>query len=179
VDLWSKPVAISTWRGNLYVLDPGANQIWRYRPVGFAYPDPPENYFASDEQPDLSKAIDFGIDVTGNIYIFFSDGVLKKYTAGTEQRFGLNGLPDNQSLQSGSAMYVDTDSALPAIYLLDSVDQSVYQVTLSGVFKYRFRADDTNTFRDLNGIYTDGGNVYVAAGPMLYYFSIADLVNKP
>ncbi len=179
VDLWNKPVAISTWRGNLYVLDPGSNQIWRYRPVGFSYPNPPENYFASEEQPDLSKAVDFGIDVTGNIYIFFSDGQLKKYTSGTEQRFGLNGLPDNKPLQSGSAIYVDTDSTLPAIYLLDPVDQSVYQVTLSGVFKYRFRADDTNTFRDLNGIYADGANIYVAAGPMLYYFSIADLVNKP
>src|SRR5262249_43716476 len=41
VERWVKPVAMATWQRRLYVLDPGANQIWRYIDSGNSYPDPP------------------------------------------------------------------------------------------------------------------------------------------
>jgi hypothetical protein len=178
-DLWRKPIALATWRGNLYLLDPEANQIWRYRPLGSSYPNPPEEYFDSDLKPDLTTAVDFAIDPNGNIYIFFEDGQLRKFTGGVEQRFALSGMPAPMSLKSGRAMYLDGDSPLPAIYLLDAADQSVYQVTLSGAFRYRFRATDPNLFRNMTGIYADRDNIFVASGAVLYHFSIADLAGRP
>lgn len=177
-DLWSKPIALATWRGNLYLLDPEANQIWRYRPLGNSYPNPPEEYFDGEVRPDLSTAVDFGIDPNGNVYIFFADGQLRKFTSGIEQRFALSGMPAN-GLKSGRAMYIDGDSPLPSIYLLDSADQSIYQITLSGAFRYRFRANDPNLFRALSGIYTDRDNIFVTSGAVLYHFSIADLAGRP
>ncbi|PJF36569.1 MAG: hypothetical protein CUN49_04730 [Candidatus Thermofonsia Clade 1 bacterium] len=177
-DLWSKPIALATWRGNLYLLDPEANQIWRYRPLGNSYPNPPEEYFDGEVRPDLSTAVDLGIDPNGNVYIFFADGQLRKFTSGIEQRFALSGMPSD-GLKSGRAMYLDGDSPLPSIYLLDSADQSIYQVTLSGAFRYRFRANDPNLFRALSGIYADRDNIFVASGSVLYHFSIADLAGQP
>lgn len=177
-DLWGKPVALATWRGNLYLLDPEANQIWRYRPLGNSYPNPPEEYFDGEIRPDLSTAVDFGIDPNGNVYIFFADGQLRKFTSGIEQRFALSGMPSD-GLKSGRAMHLDGDSALPSIYLLDPADQAIYQITLSGAFRYRFRATDPNLFRALNSIYTDRDNIFVASGGVLYHFSIADLAGRP
>ncbi|MCS6870545.1 MAG: hypothetical protein RML95_05365 [Anaerolineae bacterium] len=177
-DLWGKPIALATWRGNLYLLDPEANQIWRYRPLGNSYPNPPEEYFEGEVRPDLSQAVDFGIDPNGNVYIFFADGQLRKFTSGIEQRFALSGMPSD-GLKSGRAMYLDGDSPLPSIYLLDPADQSVYQVTLSGAFRYRFRANDPNLFRALSGVYADRDNIFVASGNVLYHFSIADLAGRP
>ncbi len=177
-DLWGKPIALATWRGNLYLLDPEANQIWRYRPLGNSYPNPPEEYFDGEVRPDLSTAVDFGIDPSGNVYIFFADGQLRKFTSGIEQRFALSGMPGG-GLKSGRAMYLDGDSPLPSIYLLDAADQSIYQVTLSGAFRYRFRATDPNLFRALSGVYANRDNIFVASGGVLYHFSIADLAGRP
>ncbi|PJF32328.1 MAG: hypothetical protein CUN51_01485 [Candidatus Thermofonsia Clade 1 bacterium] len=177
-DLWGAPIALATWRGNLYLLDPEANQIWRYRPLGNSYPNPPEEYFNGEVRPDLSTAVDFGIDPNGNVYIFFADGQLRKFTSGIEQRFALSGMPAD-GLKSGRAMYLDGDSPLPSIYLLDSADQSVYQITLSGAFRYRFRANDPNLFRSLSSIYAERDNIFVASGNVLYHFSVTDLAGRP
>ncbi|MEO0563117.1 MAG: hypothetical protein AAF125_13495, partial [Chloroflexota bacterium] len=41
---WINPIGVQVWRGNLYILDPGANQIWRYTPSGGSYSSPPQEY---------------------------------------------------------------------------------------------------------------------------------------
>ena len=173
---WVKPVAVASWQRRLYMLDPGANQIWRYIDSGDSYPDPPEPYF--DNDVDLQKAVDLAIDTTGNVYVLFSDGKLKRYTTGSEQIFTFNGMPDG-GLKSASAMFLDTDSPLPAIYIADPLDQSVYKVTLSGTFLYRFRATDSGAFKHITGVYADHDNVYVSSGPLIYTFSTSDINVTP
>ncbi|MEP7288044.1 MAG: hypothetical protein ABI947_20005 [Chloroflexota bacterium] len=172
-DLWVNPVAIATWQGRFYILDAGANQIWRYLPTGITYPDAPEEYFAATSKPDLKDAVDFAIDGSGNIFVLFSNGTLKRFNGGAEQPFSFNGLPDG-SLKSANAMYLDNDSTLPAIYITDPLDQSVYQVTLAGTFRFRFRATDNAAFRQLTGVYVDQNRVYVASGSLIYTFTMED-----
>jgi hypothetical protein len=173
VEQWVKPAAITVWRDRLYVLDVGANQIWRYTPVGGSYPNPPDAYF--DEPLDLSQAVDMGIDSTpGNVYILFADGKLKKYLAGREQPFDFGGLPED-GLKAGGSLYIDADAIFPAIYLTDPRDQAIYQVTLRGQFQRRFKARETTTFRKLSNVYIDGEDVYATTASTVYYFSIADL----
>ncbi len=177
-DQWVKPVAIATWRRNLYVLDPGANQIWRYVPAGSTYSDVPEEYFTGKERPNLKDAVDFDIDSPGKVYILFTNGTIRKYTTGFEEPFAFSGLPE-EWLKSATAMHLDSTSSLPAIYILDALDQSVYQVTLSGTFKYRFRASDPGAFRQLTGIYADRDNIYVASGNTIYQLTMGDLLATP
>ncbi|GAB4556168.1 MAG: hypothetical protein OHK0023_28230 [Anaerolineae bacterium] len=175
IDLWGKIVAMQAWRGNLYLLDAGNGQIWRYRPAGNTYPNPPEAYFDEETKPDLTDAVDFGIDSAGNVYILFSDGQILKFNTAVEQRFSFTGLPAPLGLKSGTSMYLDSDSPLPAIWIVDAADQSIYQVTLSGNFRFRFRAENSEMFNQLTTIYAERDDVYVSAGNTLYYFSIADL----
>lgn len=174
-DLWNNPVAMTAWRGNLYLLDPAANQIWRYRPVGNSYPNPPEPYFSDDSERDLANAVDFDIDTGGGVFVLFKDGTIKRYLSAREQPFSYSEMPDNKGPGSAVSMFLDTDSALPAMYIVDPEDQSIYQITLAGKFRYRFRATD-HSFRQLTGVFADrNGNIYASSGTTLYHFSISDL----
>lgn len=179
VDLWGKPAAIATWKGNFYVLDPAENQIWRYRPVINSYPNPPDEYFPPDDKPDLANAVDMAISLSGDVYMLFGDGSMRKFNSGVLQRFSYVDLPLGDGPKSGAAMYLDDDSDRPALYVLDPVDESIWQFGLGGAFFARFRAAEPNAFRAMTGMYANRENIYVASGPMLYYFSIADTTTLP
>jgi hypothetical protein len=173
VEQWVDPVAMTVWRDRLYVLDVGANQIWRYTPVGASYPTPPDPYF--EEPIDLSQAVDMGIDATpGNVYILFADGKVRKFLAGREQPFDFAGMPED-GLKAGGMLYLDADAIFPAMYIVDPRDQAIYQLTLRGQFQRRFKARETATFRNLTSVYVDGDDVYATTTTSVYYFSIADV----
>lgn len=169
---WKNPIALSIWKENLYILDPGANQIWRYKPAGTTYPNPPEEYFELEYQRNLANAVDFAIDEKGNVYVLFSTGTMKKYNAGAEQNFALNNMPEG-GLHSANAMHLDGSSALQAIYITDPIDQAVYEFTLAGTFQNRYKSSDPNAFRKLSSVYVEGVNAYVTDGNVLYYFEAA------
>jgi len=172
IDKWGKPVAMTTWRGNLYLLDPTANQIWRYKAVGNSYPNPPEEYFDRYNQRDLGNAVDVAIDLPGNIYVLFADGHISKYWSGSiVAEWGYSDMPDNKGPHSGVALFLDTDVAFPALYVVDADDQSIYQLTMSGKFKYRFRSQD-NAFSKLGGVFAMRNDIYVTSGNSVYYFQI-------
>ncbi|MCC7209788.1 MAG: hypothetical protein IT323_20955 [Anaerolineae bacterium] len=178
-DMWSDPVKMVAWRGRLYLLDPAANQVWRYVPVGNSYPNPPEAYFEPESDRDLSAATDFGIDGAGNLYILNADGSIRKYNGGVEMPFSYTNMPYDGGILSGSGLFLDADSALTAMYVLDPDDESVYQVTLSGQFRFRFRAADPGAWSDLTGIFVDGAQIYVTSGPVLYTFNLDDYSPTP
>jgi len=79
---WENPVAIAIFDQWLYVLDTGADQVWRYTPPAGenAYSIAPEEYFNGEEIPDLENAVDIGISSDeGAVYILFHDGIVRKY----------------------------------------------------------------------------------------------------
>lgn len=178
-DMWSDPIKMVAWRGRLYLLDPAANQVWRYLPVGNSYPNPPEAYFEPEADRNVAEAVDFGIDGAGNMYILSANGSIRKYNGGVELPFSYTNMPYDGGIRSGSSMFLDSDSALTAMYVLDPVDESVYQVTLSGQFRFRFRAADVGAWSDLSGIYADGTQIYVTSGPVLYTFNLDDYAPTP
>jgi hypothetical protein len=76
-------------------------------------------------------------------------------------------------------MFLDNNASLPAIYISDPVDMSIFEITLGGTFQHRYRAADDSAFRGLSGLYVERERVYVASGAMLYTFSISDLTATP
>lgn len=177
---WQEPVALAVYRSNLYVMDPAANQIWRYVPPAGAesYPNAPEEYFNGDQLPDLAGAVDFGISDEGAVYILFADGTVRRYRRNVqgiveEQPFEFRQAPPG-AISSGAALFVDNDPASRNLYIVDGANQTVYETSWAGTFNqgYRPRAPH-DAFQDARGFYADSvarNNMYLLAGNRLYHF---------
>lgn len=82
---WQTPRTVATYFGNLYILDPMAQQIWKYVENGGQYGST-QTYFST--QPTMDNTLDLAID--GSIYVLSPHGV-QKYTAATRDEFKLSG----------------------------------------------------------------------------------------
>ena len=177
---WQEPVALAVYRSNLYVMDPPANQIWRYVPPAGAesYPNAPEEYFNGDQLPNLAGAKDFGISDDGAVYILFADGTVRRYRRNVqgiveEEPFEFRQAPPG-AMTSGVALFVDNDPASRSLYIVDGVNETVYETSWAGTFNqgYRPRAPH-DAFQDARGFYADSvarNNMYLLAGNRLYHF---------
>lgn len=170
---WNRPVAMALWTVNLYILDAGADQIWRYRPRDGFFQIPPEEYFVGDNRPDLSSAVDFGIEETGDVFILFADGTISRYTSGSPQPFELDA--ENapvEGINNGSALYVNYAEGDYALYVADPGNDTVYKISLGGRVRGGYRPINllSDAFDNVSGVYDDPrrGNVYILAGSSLY-----------
>jgi hypothetical protein len=178
--IWVRPVAIAIFRSNLYVLDAGANQVWRYVPPAGErrYSNAPEEYFIGEGRPDLSGAVDMGISDDGAIYILLADGSVSKFRRDAQgfaeaQPFVYQDHPAG-SLSSGTAVYVDNDPASRNLYILDAQHETIYETSWAGTFRTAYRPRNMpDAFEGLTGIYAGtvlSNNMYVLAGNTLYHF---------
>jgi hypothetical protein len=84
---WGSLQAARGFGGNLYVLDPRANQVWRYVPT--------DNGFDSERRGalpslDLRDAVDLLVD--GDVYVLLRTGRVLKVVSGRSVPFSLDGL---------------------------------------------------------------------------------------
>lgn len=173
---WRRPVAVTTWSVNFYVLDAGANQIWKYIPVNAYYTAVPEEYFTGSERPDLSTAVDFAIDFDGAVYILFADGHIEKFIGGQRERFEFYEAPVD-GMGGSRALYVDNDPTSYALYVAGRESEAVYQVSFGGTINagYRPANPPLESFDRLSGVYVDSSRgyalIYALSGNSLYLIS--------
>ena len=167
---WGSPQAIAVYDRDLYVLDAGASQIWRYTAGADAYSRPPEPYF-TDLTPDLSDAVDLEIDPNGNIFVLHADGEVTKYFLGKQEAFVLEGFP--QPVASGAALSLSVSPYDRALFIADPAGGRLYTAALNGTFLTHYRDAGDRLFDSISGLYRLGRPeyVYVTAGNGLYYFS--------
>lgn len=170
---WNDPIAIATWRRNFYVLDRGANQIWRFTPTDNLYTTLAEEYFTGTNRPDLSTAVDMGIDDAGAIYILFNDGVIQKFIGGNPEVFDLDRAPV-EGILDGRALFVDNNPVSYALYVADRGNEALYQISQGGRVNAGYRPREA-VFDRLNGVYVDSStsvvNVYILSGNSLFFFT--------
>lgn len=177
---WQEPTALAVFRSNLYVMDPPANQIWRYVPPAGAesYPNAPEEYFNGDQLPNLAGAVDFGISDDGAVYILFADGTVRRYRRNVqgiveEEPFEFRQAPPG-AISSGAALFVDNDPASRNLYIVDGTNETVYETSWAGTFNQGYRPRNPHdAFQDARGFYADSvarNNMYLLAGNRLYHF---------
>lgn len=166
-----RPVAVGSYEGQFYILDAAAEsggQIWRYRPRGNAYPEPPEAYFSQPPPIALDTAVDMAID--GHIYVLQADGTVQKFLGGEPVQFEIQGVPDG--LGEVSDIAVDSRGG-GAVYVLDRGNNRLIQLHADGSFRLQFRADDV--FEGLEALAVseaekqlyvlDDGRLYAASLP--------------
>lgn len=134
-----RPVAAGTYEGQFYVLDGAENggQIWRYRPQGNAYPQPPEPYFATPPDRGLDDAVDMAID--GHIYVLYGDGTVEKFLGGERQQFEIQGVPGGIGEIAGLA--VDRRGS-GAVYVADRSNDRIVELYPDGRFKAQLLAEE-------------------------------------
>lgn len=168
---WNQPVALTVWRQNIYVLD--RSQLWRYVPQGGVYTVAPEPYFSGAERPDLSAAVDVGIDDRGSVYILLASGEILNYFAGEPDEFALTGesLPAG-GLTRGGALYVLNHPLAGALWVVDAGRQAIYQVSYGGLARAGYRPRDVvgDPFDAVGGVVANGdsGHLHIVAGDRLY-----------
>ncbi|NWG17503.1 MAG: hypothetical protein HXY41_12795 [Chloroflexi bacterium] len=167
---WVSPVAMTFWQGKLYILDPGANQVWRYEPSGGAYATVPNEYFAGEFRPDIRAAVDFGIDDKGNLYILQNSGEISKYRSGQPVEFVFVNFPADPPVPGADALFLNNDPTAQGLYIVSRSNRTIYETTLAGTFNASYRATDEADFTLLSGAVADAGQqlIYVISGNSVF-----------
>lgn len=79
--VWQVPAAITTFSERLYVLDPGAREIWKYYPDGDGFVvRENDQTLRLDPNADLHQAIDLDLySEDGSLLLLYGDGRLRYY----------------------------------------------------------------------------------------------------
>jgi len=148
------PVAITSYVGNLYLLDPRAGEVWRYLPAGDGFDSERAGLLGG---ADLTQAAALAVD--GELYVLDSSGQLRRFRSGREEEPLLQGI--DQAPQAPVALVEDTARGL--LYIADRSAQRVVVGDRSGPFLRQYR---NPAFFDLAGIAlgSDGATLYVLTG---------------
>jgi hypothetical protein len=137
---WQRPAQIAVYANNLYVLDPGANQIWRHDANAAGdFPAEPLAWL----QPGNAGALDgaSGMAIDGAIWIIRTDGTIVRLNAGKREPFETAGLPS--PIGAGGAIY--TEAEYKALYVVDAANRRLVQIGKDGQFQ-----------REVPNVYPDG-----------------------
>ncbi|MCB9453923.1 MAG: hypothetical protein H6672_21025 [Anaerolineaceae bacterium] len=161
---WGNPTGITLWGGKLYILDPEANQLWRYEATGGSYLNPPIEYFTGEGRPDIRTAVDFAIDDNGVVFVLLANGTLIKFFSGTQQPFGYAAFPESQPLTSANDLFLDSTQQL--MYIVSRAERTIYETTYAGAFVNSYRAFDENMFVSLSAVVADTNQqvIYALSG---------------
>jgi hypothetical protein len=155
---WQQVGGLSTYNGNLYVLDKKQNQIIKFVQTDSGFSN--ANYFSSTS-PDLSKAVSMAID--SDVYILSTDGTVAKYTKGTVDNFSLSGFDMPLSSPTG----IITNATDDNIYILDNGNSRIVVVDKNGNYKSQYQASIIKSAKDFEVLEKDK-KIYVLSGGKVY-----------
>jgi len=167
---WQNPLQITMWSGRLYLLDPAANQIYRYDSTGGTYGSAPVEYFAGQNRPDLRNAVDFAIDEQGYIFILSANGAVTRWVSGTQTEFIYASFPAGQQITTADAMFLDTSPIGQSLYIVRRANSTIYETSLAGSFFNAFRVFNENDFASLTNVIVDPNlqNIFALSGNSVF-----------
>ena len=165
---WVTAQLIAGYNGNLYVADPGADQVWRYAPTANGYEGEPAAWFADDKKPDMAGLVAMAID--GHIWLLHSDGRLLKFLSGEQRAFAWDGLPSPFSSPSALALSQEGDR----LYVADPGNSRIIEATKDGKFLRQFKAREGTLLSGIRHLFLDEskGMFYIVTADQLYKASI-------
>ena len=168
-EAWQDPRAIAMYNRDLYILDAGANEIWRYEAEEDSYASLPQQYF-TDIEPALSDAIDMEIDTNGTVYILHTSGQITKYFFGHEAAFTFEGLP--QPITRATALSLNLGLFDRTFLIADVGGGRLYSTALTGTFLANYKDSGNSIFYNLSGAFSQDRPpmIYVTASNRLFYF---------
>ena len=141
------------YNGNIYLLDSVWNQLWRYRPTGANYLNPPEPYFPPDTVVDLKSVIDVGID--GYVWLLYPNGSMLKFLSGAQEPFALEEV--DPPLTQAVALWMNrADVPAGRIFIADAATNRVLVFDKEGRLLAQLTPlEHPDSLKDLKDIYVD------------------------
>jgi len=153
---WGEIVDMSIYNGNLYLLDRGKDEVWKYLrgEDGFGSGT---SYFQAGQAIDLSSINSLAID--GSVYLA-GGSVIFKYTSGLRDGFKVD-LPEIDYHFDK----IFTSKDLEKVYLWDKAKGAIYVVGKTGEYLEQINSDILSKGTDLV-VYKD--KIYVLMGSKIY-----------
>jgi hypothetical protein len=164
---WQTPSQIHSFAGRLYIVDEGANQIFRYNPGD--YSQSPERWFAPQTPVNLSGVQAMAID--GDIWLLYNTGMVLRYRTGAQIDFALEtsiplaGEPVDMAVGAQSESF---------IYLADRTQERILVFDKEGAYQRQFKAAEGNPLRGLSGLFVDEvtGSMYILTQSALFHHAL-------
>ncbi|MDP3888771.1 MAG: hypothetical protein Q8Q24_01875 [bacterium] len=128
---WGEIKSLKEFGGNLYLLDTGRDEIWRYSATESGFSSSGQAWF-KEPNSNLTKAIAMSID--GSIWVLTSDGKILKYTQGAPVGFTISGLV--KPFSNPSVLY--TDDSINNLYVSDKGNQRIVVLDKSGAYQAEY-----------------------------------------
>lgn len=173
-DTWQYPKLAGSHSGRLYVLDSEANRILRYDPTPDGYSGPPVEWL--QEAAELTGVRDMGIG--DSIYLLYTDGRMRKYTAGRPDAFDISDWDVPPS--NPTAIFTRPPDETRWIYVADKGNSRIVQVSEQGRFEQQFRlaeseaSESGDVLAGATDLFVDeiSGHAYVLSGQRLYLLTL-------
>ncbi len=157
---WGNIVDLYAFGGNVYALDSGKNQIWKYLPTTDGYSDSRE-YLDSSTKADFGNAIKMQID--SSVYVLKQNGEMIRFTKGVVDNFSYGGL--DKGVKDPKSFFVSSDT--DNLYLLDSGNSRLLVLNKTGQFIKEYQGDEFAKATDLV-VDETGKKAYLLDGSKIY-----------
>ncbi len=131
---WGSIVDMDRYGGNLYLLDSGKNEIWKYVAIESGFSDK-KTYLLPDTQKDLRNSQDLVID--GLVWVAGEKGVVQ-FNQGRDTSWHIKGL----DTPLGRHLRVYTSESTSGIYIFDTDNKRVVVTDKEGVYLAQYRWEE-------------------------------------
>ncbi|MGB9637284.1 MAG: hypothetical protein ACPLY7_00590, partial [Microgenomates group bacterium] len=159
---WKEIIGFSSFNGNLYLLDKGAGDIWRYLAAGDGW-GLRKSWFTGTP-PDLSRAVSLTID--GSVWVLEKDKIVK-LTLGQLDSFSLSKMPE--SFSDPVRIYTSSDNQ--NLYVLDKGLGKIFVIAKTGEFKASYAWGGIKEARDLVAIESIK-KIFLLSGEKIYEIQV-------
>ena len=154
--VWGKIIDLVVFNGNIYLLDQGKNEIWKYMSAELGFGGK-NSYFQPDQSFNLSSVNSFSID--GSVYIA-GDSIMFKFTSGLQDAFKTNLPDDNIDVNK-----IFTTKDLEKVYGWDKKRGTIYIMGKNGNYQEQVNSKILSTASDF---VVHKEIIYVIQGSKIY-----------
>ena len=136
---WGEIVDMSTYNGNIYLLDIKKDEVYKYLPTDKGFSEK-KSYFKKGEAVDLTDANSLAID--SSLYISFSKSIIK-LNIGVKESFKNNFPNDDYQIKK-----VYTNKEIPKVYVWDKKNGLIYILTKNGDYQEQISSEIIKSAND-------------------------------
>jgi hypothetical protein len=137
-EMWSQIQDVASFAGNLYLLDTGASEVWKYPVITDGFGDR-RRWLAAGITPDLSGVVQFR--VVGDIWFLTKSGKIERYSRGAPVKLTLQGFPastESGGLSDPQTFFV-SDTKL---YVVEGGAKRLVVFGLDGTYERQYVSED-------------------------------------